>query len=252
MVIPVRNEAPNIAPLVGEIRAALDGRCDYEILYVDDGSSDGTAAAVRALARSLPRLRLLRHAKSCGQSAAIRTGIKAARGQFIATLDGDGQNDPADIPQLLEMARAAPRDPPLLVAGMRLKRRDTAAKRLASRIANAIRARLLGDATADTGCGLKVLRREAFLDLPFFDHYHRFLPALVLRGGGRVVSVPVNHRPRHSGRSNYGVFDRLWVSIVDLAGVMWLQRRGSRPEIVADEPAAEEASAPQRMRSCVP
>jgi len=252
VVIPVRNEAPNIAPLVGEIRAALDGRCDYEILYVDDGSSDGTAAAVRALARSLPRLRLLCHAKSCGQSAAIRTGIKAARGQFIATLDGDGQNDPADIPQLLEMARAAPRDPPLLVAGMRLKRRDTAAKRLASRIANAIRARLLGDATADTGCGLKVLRRDAFLDLPFFDHYHRFLPALVLRGGGRVVSVPVNHRSRHSGRSNYGVFDRLWVSIVDLAGVMWLQRRGSRPEIVADEPAAEEASAPQRMRSRVP
>ncbi len=149
------------------------------------------------------------------------------------------------------MARAAPREPALLVAGLRFKRRDTAAKRLASRIANGIRARLLGDATQDTGCGLKVLRREAFLELPFFDHYHRFLPALVLRNGGRVVSVPVNHRPRHSGRSNYGVFDRLWVSIVDLLGVMWLKRRGSRPELVS-EPAEDAESAPPRLRSRVP
>jgi dolichol-phosphate mannosyltransferase len=251
VVIPVRNEAPNIAPLVAEIRAALDGRYDYEIVYVDDGSSDDTAAVVRALARSLPRLRLVRHAKSCGQSAAIQSGIKAARGHFIATLDGDGQNDPADIPKLVEMARVAPREPALLVAGLRFKRRDNAAKRVASRIANGIRARLLGDATQDTGCGLKVLRREAFLELPFFDHYHRFLPALVLRNGGRVVSVPVNHRPRHSGRSNYGVFDRLWVSIVDLLGVMWLKRRGSRPELVS-EPVDDAENAPPRVRSRVP
>jgi dolichol-phosphate mannosyltransferase len=250
VVIPVRNEAPNIAPLVREIAAALDGRYDYEIVYVDDGSADGTVEAVRSLMASQPRLRLVRHRASCGQSAAVRSGVKAARGGFIATLDGDGQNDPADIPQLVEMARAAPREPLLLVAGMRVKRRDSTAKRLASRIANAIRACMLGDATADTGCGLKVMRRDALAELPFFDHYHRFLPALVLRAGGRVVSVPVNHRARARGRSNYGVFDRLWVSVVDLLGVMWLMRRGSRPEIVADEaiPAVE----PARLRSRVP
>jgi dolichol-phosphate mannosyltransferase len=252
VVIPVRNEAPNIAPLVGEIRASLEGRCEFEIIYVDDGSSDGTAAAVETLARASPRVRLLRHRESCGQSAAIHTGVKAARGDFIATIDGDGQNDPADIPQLLEMARAAPREPPLLVAGLRLKRRDTAAKRLASSIANGIRARLLRDKTHDTGCGLKIMRREAFLELPYFDHYHRFLPALVLRSGGRVQSVPVNHRPRHSGRSNYGVFDRLWVGIVDLLGVMWLLRRGSRPDVVSADSLAETERAPQRLRSRVP
>ncbi len=252
MVIPVRNEAPNVAPLVAELRAALEGRCEFEIIYVDDGSADGTAAAVAALARSWPRLRLLRHARSYGQSAATLSGVRAARGHFIATLDGDGQNDPADIPRLFEMAHAAPRTPALLIAGLRLKRRDTAAKRLASRIANGVRARLLGDATVDTGCGLKVLRREAFLELPFFDHFHRFLPALVLRQGGRVVSVPVNHRPRAGGRSNYGVLDRLWVGIVDLVGVMWLQRRGVRPELVADEPTAEAESAPPRVASRVP
>ncbi|HUK58634.1 MAG TPA: glycosyltransferase family 2 protein [Stellaceae bacterium] len=252
VVIPVRNEAPNIVPLVAELRAALEGSCDFEIIYVDDGSSDGTAAAIAALARSWPRLRLLRHARSFGQSAAIMSGVKAARGHFIATLDGDGQNDPADVPRLYEMARAAPRAPALLVAGLRAKRRDTVTRRLASRIANGVRAGLLGDATVDTGCGLKVLRREAFLELPFFDHCHRFLPALVLRGGGRVVSVPVNHRPRAGGRSNYGVFDRLWVGIVDLLGMMWLMRRAIRPEIVAEESAAEPESAPARVATRVP
>jgi dolichol-phosphate mannosyltransferase len=252
VVIPVRNEAPNIAPLVGEVRAALDGRHDYEIVYVDDGSSDGTADAVRALARALPTVRLVRHGKSCGQSAAIHTGVTAARGIFIATLDGDGQNDPADIPQLLEMARTAPGEPPLLVAGERVRRRDSAAKRLASRLANRVRARLLRDHTADTGCGLKVLRRDAFLELPYFDHYHRFLPALVLRAGGRVVSVPVNHRPRAGGRSNYGVFDRLWVGIVDLAGMMWLQRRMKRPEILPDDAAKPEAQSPARAPQRMP
>jgi dolichol-phosphate mannosyltransferase len=232
LVIPVRNEAPNVAPLVGEIRRALDGRVEYEIVYVDDGSSDGTVAAIAELARDFPRLRLIRHRASCGQSAAIRSGIRAARAPWIATLDGDGQNDPADIPRLWEIARSAPASPPLLVAGYRQKRQDSAVKRLSSRLANAVRAKLLGDGTPDTGCGLKLFRRDVFLDLPFFDHIHRFLPALMQRQGGRTLSVVVNHRPRERGRSNYGTFDRLWVGIADLAGVMWLQRRAKNPEIV--------------------
>jgi dolichol-phosphate mannosyltransferase len=243
IVIPVRNEAPNIAPLVGEIRAALEGRLDYEIVYVDDGSSDDTAAAIVALAQGFPQLRLIRHARSYGQSAAVRTGVMAARAEWIATLDGDGQNDPADIPQLWAVAHAATQPPPLLIAGHRQKRRDTISKRLSSRIANAIRRRLLGDGTPDTGCGLKLFRRDLFLELPFFDHLHRFMPALVLRQGGRTVSVPVNHRPRERGVSNYGVFDRLWVGIADLLGVMWLQRRAKNPEILADG-ATERPTAP--------
>lgn len=235
IVIPVRNEAPNIGPLVAEIRAALDGTCDYEIVYVDDGSTDETAASVKALARDFPRLRLVRHRRSAGQSAAILSGVKAAEAPWIATLDGDGQNDPADIPQLLQIARSAPQETPLLVSGWRRKRRDSATKRLSSRLANGVRRALLGDGTPDTGCGLKLFRRDLFLDLPFFDHCHRFLPALVRRAGGRTVSVPVNHRPRARGRSNYGTLDRLFVGIADLAGVMWLMRRAKVPEIVGDD-----------------
>src|SRR5579885_2023966 len=231
IVIPVRNEAENVAPLVAEIRAALDGRLAYELLYVDDGSRDGTAAAVAALPRSSPPLRLPRTAERCGQSAAIRTGVKAARAPWIATLDGDGQNDPADIPRLWELARAAPLAPPILIAGHRQKRRDSAIKRQSSKLANAVRRNLLGDGTPDTGCGLKLFRRDVFLDLPSFDHMHRFLPALVLRQGGRTVSVVVNHRPRERGVSNYGTLDRLWVGITDLLGVIWLQRRARLPEI---------------------
>jgi len=235
VVIPVRNEAPNIAPLVAEIRAALDGGCDYEIVYVDDGSSDDTVAAIRGLARDFPRLRLVRHRRGAGQSAAIRSGVQAARADWIATLDGDGQNDPADIARLWAIAKEAPPEPPLLVAGYRQKRRDSAMKRLSSRIANAVRAALLGDGTPDTGCGLKLFRRALFLDLPFFDHCHRFLPALVKRQGGSTRSVVVNHRPRAGGTSNYGTLDRLFVGIADLFGVMWLMRRAKRPEIVADD-----------------
>ncbi|MGH6968005.1 MAG: glycosyltransferase family 2 protein [Stellaceae bacterium] len=230
IVIPVRNEAANIGPLVREIRAALDGRADYEVIVIDDGSIDGTADVLRGVKADFARLRVLRHARRSGQSAAIRSGVKTARSPWIATLDGDGQNDPADIPRLWELARQSP-DAPLMIAGRRQKRRDSAVKRLASRIANRVRARLLDDGTPDTGCGLKLFPRALYLDLPFFDHNHRFLPALTLRQGGRVQSVAVNHRPRGGGISNYRVFDRLWVGIVDLVGVLWLKRRAVNPEI---------------------
>ena len=238
VVIPARNEAPNVAPLVAEIRRALDGRIEYEIVYVDDGSTDATAAEIRGLAREFPQLRLIRHRASCGQSMAVLTGVKTARAGWIATLDADGQNDPADIPGLWEIARSAPASPPLMVAGQRQKRRDTWTKRAASRAANAIRRALLGDGTPDTGCGLKLFRRDFFLELPRFDHMHRFLPALTLRQGGKVVSVPVNHRPRKRGQSNYGVFDRLWVGITDLLGVMWLMRRAKTPVVIEEPPGS--------------
>jgi dolichol-phosphate mannosyltransferase len=234
IVIPVRNEAENIAPLVAEIRAALDPLLRYEIVYVDDGSSDGTAAELTRLAADFPALRLIRHAKSCGQSTAVRTGVRAAQAPWIATLDGDGQNDPADIPRLWAMAEAR-NDPMLLIAGQRTKRRDSFVKRASSRIANKVRAALLGDATPDTGCGLKLFRRDLFLALPYFDHMHRYLPALVLREGGQTISVPVNHRPRERGKSNYGTLDRLAVAFADLLGVIWLQRRAKRPEILPGE-----------------
>jgi dolichol-phosphate mannosyltransferase len=235
VVIPVKNEAGNIAPLVSEIAAALDGRLEYEIVYVDDGSDDATAGEIRRLQAASPRLRLVQHRSSCGQSAAIRSGIKAACGAWIATLDGDGQNDPADIPALWAIAQESPAPPPLLVAGHRVHRQDSWSKRRASRIANAVRRWLLRDDTPDTGCGLKLFRRDLFLDLPYFDHMHRFLPALVLREGGVVRSVPVNHRPRERGISKYGVLDRLGVGITDLFGVVWLLRRAKRPALVEEE-----------------
>jgi dolichol-phosphate mannosyltransferase len=233
VVVPVKDEAQNIASLVTEIARALDGLVSYEIIYVDDGSSDATAAEILRLGR---HVRLLRHAESCGQSAAIRTGVRAARAAWVATLDGDGQNDPADLPHLWRIASTAPADSPLLIAGHRRNRQDTWSKRVASRIANRIRARLLGDDTPDTGCGLKLFSRALFLELPDFDHMHRFLPALVLRAGGKVRSVPVNHRPRGRGVSKYGVLDRLGVGIVDLLGVLWLQRRGVRPRLIGEAP----------------
>ena len=228
VVVPVRNEGPNILPLIAEIRAAL-AAVPHEIVYVDDGSSDDTPARL-AEAGVVWR----RHRAGCGQSAAIQTGVVAARGTWIVTLDGDGQNDPADIPAMLARAwqdsRTAEAPVPLLIAGHRTRRQDSRIKRLTSRIANGARARLLRDDTADTGCGLKLFQRADFLDLPRFDHMHRFLPALFLRGGGRVVSVPVNHRPRLRGASNYGTLDRLWAGLFDLMGVLWLQRRALRPQ----------------------
>jgi glycosyltransferase involved in cell wall biosynthesis len=240
VVIPVKDEADNIAPLFEEIRVSLDGIVDYEVLFIDDGSKDATAAKVSQLPGDRPRWRLLRHATSCGQSAAIRTGVKAAQGAWIATLDGDGQNDPADIPKLLQFARASSPSSPVLVAGYRQNRQDSWWKCSASRIANSVRGRLLGDDTLDTGCGLKLFPRSLFLDLPYFDHMHRFLPALALREGGIVHSVPVNHRPRRSGISKYAVLDRLGVGIIDLFGVMWLQRRAARPHLLDEMPASAE------------
>ncbi len=233
VVVPVRNEAENIPPLVAEIEAALAGQ-PHEIVYVDDGSTDATAQHL-AEAAARHGVRWVRHRASCGQSAAVISGVRAARGAWIATLDGDGQNDPADIPGALAAARAAhAKGETVLIAGHRVRRRDTWVKRRSSRIANRVRAGLLRDATPDTGCGLKVFRRDLFLALPQFDHMHRFLPALVLRAGGRTQSFPVNHRPRGAGTSNYGTLDRLRVGIVDLFGVWWLQRRWRIPVIDAD------------------
>lgn len=200
---------------------------------MDDGSDDATPEKLAEAAAACPFLIVLRHRKSYGQSAAIATGVKAARGPLIVTLDGDGQNDPADIPKLLEVFKAAgePEKDFLMVVGHRKKRRDTWLKRFSSTVANRVRSSLLGDKTPDTGCGLKVFTRACFLDMPRFDHMHRFLPALMIRRGGKVTSVEVNHRARLRGASNYGVFDRLWVGVVDLFGVMWLMRRASKPKI---------------------
>lgn len=235
VVVPVKNEQDNVEPLVREIAAALAGNTIFEILYVNDGSTDATQSRLDALKTEFPMLRTIRHRASCGQSRAVTTGVAAARYEWIATLDGDGQNDPADIPALLAKL-ADPVQPAnlALLAGWRAKRNDTFIRRLSSRIANGVRARMLKDNTPDTGCGLKVFARETFLALPNFDHMHRFLPALVMRNGGAVVSVPVNHRPRERGSSKYGVHNRLWVGIVDLFGVAWLQRRVRLPVIETD------------------
>jgi len=230
VVVPVHNERDNIVPLIEEIVAALRGRLALEIVYVDDASRDDSAAVLREARTRFPELRVLRHLSQCGQSTAVRNGVKAARGAWIATLDGDGQNDPADIPKLLA-ARDAGEAAVKCYAGWRVDRRDDALKRMSSKVANAVRSRILRDATPDTGCGLKLFEREAFLELPYFDHMHRFLPALFQRAGWQVRSVPVNHRPRTRGVSKYGMWNRLWVGIVDLRGVGWLIRRAKRTAV---------------------
>jgi dolichol-phosphate mannosyltransferase len=224
IVVPVRNEAENIAPLIDEIAAALDGRWAYEIIYVNDGSTDLTAERLASAMSQRTNLRQLRHAASTGQSAAIRSGVRAARGAIVATLDGDGQNNPAFLPDLIAAIEKGG-ERAGLVAGQRVGRKDTGFKKLQSRLANAIRDAILHDGTRDTGCGLKAFRREVFLMLPYFDGLHRFLPALVRREGYDIAYVDVIDRPRHSGVSNYGFFDRLWIGIMDLVGVWWLIRR---------------------------
>ena len=235
VVVPVHNEEDNVAPLVGEIVAALRGNAslqggDFEIVYVDDASTDATLARLQALQREVPELRVVRHVSNAGQSTAVRNGVRAARAPWIATLDGDGQNDPADIPKLLAQRDAAPADIKLF-AGWRVHRQDSGSKRWASKWANAIRARMLRDETPDTGCGIKLFEREAFLELPYFDHMHRYLPALMQRAGWKTVSVPVNHRHRTAGVSKYNNLNRAVVGIRDLRGVAWLIARSRRTAV---------------------
>lgn len=234
VVIPVCNEAENVTPLAREIQAALADHRPFEIIFVDDGSTDETAAAVAAARDAgIPEIRLLQHSRRCGQSSAICTGVRAARAEWIATLDGDGQNDPADIPVLLRTLNM--HDASLkLVMGNRTARKDVWLRRISSRAANGVRGRFLRDGTPDTGCGIKLMHRATFLDVPRFNHMHRFLPALFQRAGARVVSVPVRHRPRTRGISKYGLHNRLWVGIVDLFGVRWLVLRKT-PEAAITE-----------------
>jgi dolichol-phosphate mannosyltransferase len=226
VVVPVRNEAGNVAPLVDEIAAVLAGRA-FEIVYVNDGSIDATESELLALMGTRPYLRQVRHAVSCGQSAAVRSGVAAARAPLVVTLDGDGQNDPKFLPGLIDAvgqggARVG------LAAGQRVGRKASGFKKLQSRIANGVRGVILRDGTRDTGCGLKAFRRDLFLALPYFDGLHRFLPALVRREGFDVVYVDVVDRERRHGVSNYGMWDRLWIGILDLFGVWWLVRRRRR------------------------
>jgi dolichol-phosphate mannosyltransferase len=233
VVVPVRNEAGNIGPLIAEIAAALDGRWRYEIIYVNDGSTDSTPAHLSQIMKQRNNLRRIDHAVSSGQSAAVRSGVRAARGDIVATLDGDGQNNPGFLPDLIAaVGDGAGRVG--LAAGQRVGRKASPFKRLQSRVANGVRNAILRDGTRDTGCGLKAFRRDVFLSLPYFDGLHRFLPALIRREGYDIAYVDVIDRPRHSGVSNYGFFDRLWIGIMDLIGVWWLIRR-KKPTPVATE-----------------
>jgi glycosyltransferase involved in cell wall biosynthesis len=236
IVTPVFNEEGSVEALVREIAAAFAG-WRHEIVFVNDGSTDGTSIRLAALQPEMPQLRILTHRRNAGQSRAIRTGVRAARAPIVVMLDGDGQNDPADAPRLAQALMSGP--PSLgLIGGERRVRRDSTGKRWASRVANAVRRRVLDDRATDTGCGLKAFRRDAYLALPYFDHAHRYLPALMIREGYAVAFEPVNHRPRRSGRSKYTNLGRLGASLFDLAGVVWLSRRARDPCGVDEAPPA--------------
>jgi dolichol-phosphate mannosyltransferase len=235
IVIPAHDEADSLPALIGEVVTAFAGRGGYEILVVDDASGDRSPEVLCRLQQRVPQLRVLRHAENAGQSAALMNGVRHARGEWIGTLDGDGQNDPADLPRLLdEIERRA--DPALkLIQGWRISRRDSITKRWSSRIANAVRGAMLRDATPDSGCGIRVVERAALLGVPSFDHMHRFVPALLRQAGWRVASHPVNHRPRHAGRSHYGTWKRLRVGLVDMLGVAWLGRRTRTANVIESQ-----------------
>ena len=234
VVIPCKNERENLAFLIDEVGAALSGRA-FELIIVDDGSDDGTDQLLKDYAQERPWLRHLHHKTSCGQSNAVRSGLLFARGEFIATLDGDGQNDPAFFPQMVDALKES--GPEFaLAAGQRTKRTDSFFKKHGSRIANSIRQSMLKDNTRDSGCGLKVIRRQVFLNLPFFEAWHRFLPALVVREGLQVIHIDVVDRGRSYGTSKYGIFDRLWVGILDMIGVYWLRKRRRKIPIVTEMP----------------
>ncbi len=237
VVIPAKDELENIQPLVEEIYAALNTKAyaqeGFEIIYVDDGSSDGTFEEIARLKNNgFPALRALKHAASVGQSTAVFDGVKAARGELIVTLDADGQNNPVNIPAMLEQAYKLPKGSDFCIAGFRKNRKDTAWYRFQSRIANKVRASILDDGTPDTGCGLKVFPRATFLQLPYFDHMHRYIPALIKRLEGKIIVVEVDHRNRQAGESKYNMWNRLWVGLVDMWAVRWLQKRAKISRII--------------------
>ncbi|WP_394173116.1 glycosyltransferase family 2 protein [Thalassotalea litorea] len=233
VVVPAKNEQDNIDPLITEINRALTGHYEYEIVYVDDGSTDETYQRLADIQQNQPNLKIIRHKVSVGQSTAVFNGVKNSQGSLIATLDADGQNDPADLPKLIDAAKAQPQYSHFCIAGYRKNRSgDNSWKRWQSKVANQIRQALLDDETPDTGCGIKVIPRETFIALPYFDHMHRFLPALIKRRGGNIEVIEVNHRPRLSGTSNYSFSNRALVGLVDLFGVIWLKRRYKRAEII--------------------
>lgn len=229
VVVPVHNEAENVEKLASEIAGVLGGRA-YEMIFVDDSSSDDTRARLHSLKAKLPLLRVIAHRRNAGQSRAVRSGVQSAKAPVIVTLDGDGQNDPGDIIGLVgQLIRPDAGSHLALIQGRRENRRDSGWKRFGSRLANSVRGSMLKDKSPDSGCGARAFRREAYLQLPYFDHMHRYLPALMQSEGYDVETRPVSHRPRTAGRSKYTNFGRLADALSDLRGVMWLRKRRRSP-----------------------